>query len=101
MPRTAVYWLIGVQHTQTGTHWITVVPDFLEGCFLKGLEAKLAYRGKAGRTYLPGFMLFRRQVCAVPLLPARALKAARARRNRRLLPGNAEMRKVPDRHQRT
>ncbi|KPX04615.1 hypothetical protein ALP16_102286 [Pseudomonas savastanoi] len=31
MPRTAVYWLIGVQHTQAGTHWITVVPEFLEG----------------------------------------------------------------------
>ncbi|KPX13650.1 hypothetical protein ALO71_102160 [Pseudomonas amygdali pv. dendropanacis] len=37
MPRTAVYWFIGVQHTQAGTHWITVVPEFLEGCFLKGL----------------------------------------------------------------
>ncbi|RMP79811.1 hypothetical protein ALQ15_111946 [Pseudomonas syringae pv. actinidiae] len=101
MPRTAVYWLIGVQHTQAGTHWITVVPDFLEGCLLKGLEAKLAYRGKAGRWYWRGFRPFRRQVCAVLRLPVRALKAKHARRNRRLLPGNAEMRKVPGRHQRT
>ncbi|KPW57288.1 hypothetical protein ALO80_101781 [Pseudomonas caricapapayae] len=34
MPRTAIYWLIGVQHTQAGAHWITVAPDFLKGLFL-------------------------------------------------------------------
>ncbi|KPX34701.1 hypothetical protein ALP68_102136 [Pseudomonas ficuserectae] len=47
MPRTAVYWLIGVQHTQAGTHWITVVPDFLEGCSEgAGSEARLQGQGR-------------------------------------------------------
>lgn len=32
MPRATVYGLIGVEHTDTGAHWITVAPDFMTGC---------------------------------------------------------------------
>lgn len=49
MPRTTVYGLIGVEHTDTGAHWITVAPDFMAG----GKRDRLT-GAKRGCRYWPG-----------------------------------------------